>query len=238
MARGRNPAGEDAILTKYNTELVSQMSASLTVEDNLLLVPRVAAGDEDAKREMIEGNMALVISTTDDYLRRHPQYAYLRDDLTSAAFIGLIDAVGNIIGIEGEAAVDLKAPVEYLRVAIKRSLWHATETEAMVRIPHATQHGATAEGNRIPPIVPSSTSLDTCTCNSDESVFEMRDLIQSCCATQAELTFIEMRECGYSVKEIADALEISVPKTYRMKREIYARVLVKSGLKHIKKGKD
>ena len=49
-------------MSKYNSELVSQMSPPLNVEDNLGLAPKVALGDVEARKSMIEGNMPRVVS--------------------------------------------------------------------------------------------------------------------------------------------------------------------------------
>ena len=219
----------------YNNYLVSQMSAPLTVEDNLELVPLVAAGDEDAKRKMIEGNIALVLSTVEQYLRQCPQFVYLRDDLVGYGFVALINAVGRIT--DGDDSIDLKAPVDYIRTCVLRDLGHAIEEEAMVRIPHSTQHVATTAGNRIKQLTATSIPLDSCPGSDGEAVYDMRDLIESCCENDNEKTFVEMREAGYTLKEIAQHLGKPISTVDLMKKRIYARVLEKSGLRHIKKSK-
>jgi RNA polymerase sigma factor (sigma-70 family) len=213
----------------YNSELVSQMTTPLTVEENLELVPLVAAGDEDAKRRMIEGNIALVLSTVESFIRQYPQFAYLRDDLTGYGFVALITAIGRITD-EGDDSIDLRAPVDYIRTCVLHDLGHAVESEATIRIPHTTQHVATTSGNRIKQITASTISPDSCPGDDMQASFDMRDLIESCCETDKDRTFVEMREAGYTLKEIADALGVSTPTVYRLKRELYARVLEKSGL--------
>ena len=46
--------------------------------------------------DMIEGNMAAIVFHVDNYLHYFPQYSFLRDDLTSAGFMGLVKAVNSM----------------------------------------------------------------------------------------------------------------------------------------------
>ena len=78
------------IVSQYNSELISQMTPPLSTEGNLALAPKVAAGDLEARGQMIEGNMPLVVSKVSAYIRDFPEYGYLRDDLTSVGFMGLV----------------------------------------------------------------------------------------------------------------------------------------------------
>ena len=80
----------------YDHELTSKITRALDREQNERLYVRVMAGDEEARQEMIEGNMPLVIAKANSYIRRFPQLAYLRDDLHSAGFLGLVKAVNKM----------------------------------------------------------------------------------------------------------------------------------------------
>lgn len=219
-------------MSQYNTELISQMTPPLSTEGNLALAPRVAAGDLEARRQMIEGNMPLVVSKVSAYIRDFPEYGYLRDDLTSVGFMGLVAAVN----LMAEKGCGVTAPVEYIGVAVASRLGQFAEAEPMIRIPHGTQWKATANGKRIKAMLPSGILPETSLCDGDDSVLEMRDLIASCCCRQEERTYVEMREAGYSLQEIADAIGMSLASTYRMKEGLYQRTLAKAELRHIKKG--
>jgi DNA-directed RNA polymerase specialized sigma subunit len=220
-------------MSKYNSELVSQMSPPLNVEDNLGLAPKVALGDVEARKSMIEGNMPLVVSKVDDYIFSFPQYTYLRDDLTSAGFVGLVNAV-NSIAKDGSGVA---APVEYIGVSIMCQLIQFTDDESMIRIPHKTQYNATANGKRIRTMTPSGAVPDTCACDGAETLAEMRDLIESCCETEQERTYVDMREASYNLQEIAAVIGTSLATTYRLKENLYRRVLAKAGLRDTRKAK-
>lgn len=219
-------------MSNYNSELTSlaQHIETLTVEENLKLVPLVAAGDTDARQRMIEGNMALVVNKVDTYIHFFPQYEFLRDDLTSAGFIGLVNAVDRIAKVGDKMA----APVDYMRVAIIRELGELAETEGVIYIPRESQRTATAKGEPI--IVGSVTGIDpdTCACPSEEAIYDMRELIQACCCCDEERTFVRMREQGYKLKEIAAAVDMPISSLHVMKEDLCRRVLARAGLENSK----
>ena len=81
---------------------------------------------------MIEGNMAAIVFHVDNYLHYFPQYSFLRDDLTSAGFMGLVKAVNSM----AEEGCGVAAPVDYIKVSVARELGElAEETETLIRIP-------------------------------------------------------------------------------------------------------
>lgn len=103
---------------QYNSDLVSEMARlgkPFCDEDNTRLYPLVAAGDADARREMIEGNMSLVVAKVDKFLAELPHLVHLRDDLTSAGFIGLVEAISNM------QRRKVRNPTSYVSIAINRS---------------------------------------------------------------------------------------------------------------------
>ena len=61
-----------------------------TTEQNDEVYKRLVSGDEKARDEMIEGNMALVVYRVDAYLRSAPQMAYYRDDMISAGWLDCV----------------------------------------------------------------------------------------------------------------------------------------------------
>ncbi len=64
--------------------------------------------------------------------------------------------------------------------------------------------------------------------------FEIRDLIASCCTCPEERTFVEMREAGYRLKEIAEAVKMPLASLNVLVADLYDRVLAKSGLRDIR----
>jgi hypothetical protein len=208
---------------RYNALLVSQMSEPLDAERNVALFERVLAGDAAAREEMIVGNMPLAVVKVESFIRCLPGIAHLRDDLTSSAFTGLVKAVnqmadGTALKYEGNWN-----PTDCIGAWINRELGELIETEGIVP-PHTSKNRARAQGKELtlPTIV--NVIPERFEVPSYERELEMRDLIESCCACEEERTFIAMREAGYTLAEIAAAINRSVASTYRMGKSLDARV--------------
>jgi len=59
------------VSNQYNSNLVSDMARlcePFSAEDNSRLYPLVVAGDADARRQMIEGNMSLAVAKVDSFI--------------------------------------------------------------------------------------------------------------------------------------------------------------------------
>ena len=208
---------------QYNDLLISQMSEPLDAERNLALFGRVVAGDSAAREEMIVGNMPLAVAKVESFIRCFPGAAHLRDDLTSAAFIGLTKAVnqmaeGTALKYEGNWN-----PTDCIGAWINRELGELIEIEGIVP-PHTSKFRARAQGEEL--TVPTVVNVipERFQVPSYQEELETRDLIESCCTCDEERTFVAMREAGYTLDEIAAAVGMSRTTMYRMARELEARV--------------
>ncbi len=198
-----------------------------------MLAPKVAAGDVEARERIIEGNMPLVLSKVEDFIDSLPQYAFLRDDLVSAGFVGLVKAVKRM----AEKGRGVKAPVEYICVVVANEIGALARQEGTIRIPPTAQKDAAAAGKPIKPMKAANELLPGLHADNIESAVDMFDLISSCCCTETERKYVEMRQAGYTLQEIADEVHTSLSAIYTTKEDLYRRVLKKAGLKHVKKGK-
>jgi len=211
------------VSNQYNDLLISQMSEPLDAERNLALFRRVVTGDSAAREEMIVGNMPLAVAKVESFIRCFPGAAHLRDDLTSAAFIGLTKAVnqmaeGTALKYEGNWN-----PTDCIGAWINRELGELIEIEGIVP-PHTSKFRARAQGEEL--TVPTVVNVipERFQVPSYQEELETRDLIESCCTCDEERTFVAMREAGYTLDEIAAAVGMSRTTMYRMARELEARV--------------
>jgi len=225
---GESTLLENAPVSKqYNSELVTDMarlSKPFCSEDNDRLYPIVAAGDANARQKMIEGNMSLAVAKVESFIRCYPNTAHLRDDLTSAAFIGLTKAVnkmaeGTAIKYEGNWN-----PTDFIGAWINRELGEAVETENPIRLPARSRYRARANGEELKAPVVQHDIPERFEVPSYEKELEMRDLIESCCICDDERTFVAMREAGYTLIEIAAAIGKSRMVTQRMGKQLEARI--------------
>lgn len=208
------PPGGPLINTAYNDILVQQLSAyidtPLTAEGNKALYREVAAGDPAAREKMILGNTALAMTNVESFIRRYPQFAHLRDDLMSAAFIGLTKAVNQMVA--GCEIRDSEAwtPVCCMGTWINRELSRLIEDEHQIHLPHESERLAKQKGEPINMPSVSNTIPERGAPASYEEEVEVRDLIDACIETDIERTFMQMREAGYTYAEIADVLQMTV----------------------------
>ncbi len=212
---------------QYNSQLVMDMarlSKPFCSEDNDRLYPLVAAGDADARQQMIEGNMSLAIAKVESFIRCYPGTVHLRDDLTSAAFIGLTKAVNQMAASTALKYEGNWNPTDYIGTWINREMGRLVEDENPIRVPHTSKDRANAQGQKLEIPIVQHDIPERFEVPSYEKELEMCDLIESCCTCEEERTFVAMREAGHTLVEIAAAIGKSRMVTQRMGKQLEVRV--------------
>jgi len=214
---------KDHAMSSYDFELTNKIPKALDREQNERLYARVMEGDDKAREEMIEGNMPLVIAKVDAYIGCHPQTAYLRDDLHSAGFVGLVQAVNTMAEHEQPSNVN---PTGYISVAITHEIARVAEKESamgLTNIPEP-ENGPSSGGDDVPEVehnVPES--IIDANESAVQGLFDLRDMLDSCTEREEERTLLRMREKGYSDREIAEALNMSRTSVQRLRKELEER---------------
>lgn len=202
---------------------MARLGKPFCTEDNSRLFPHVAAGDTDARRQMIEGNMALAVVKVESFIRCFPEIAHLRDDLTSAAFVGVTKAVNQMAeGFQIKQPENWN-PTDCIGAWINRELSELIEIEGIVP-PHTSKYRARAQGEEL--TVPTVVNVipERFEIPSYEEELETRDLIHSCCVCDEERTFVAMREAGHTLDAIAATIGMSRTSLYRMAKHLQGRV--------------
>ena len=211
---------------RYNSELTADLyglDEPLDLAGNRDLFPLVAAGDEVARRRMIEGNLTLVVAKVDSFLGNVPHLDFLRDDLMSAGFTGLVKAVNNIA--RGKVHRNDGFIVGYLIVWIGREIDVAISREAPIYVPLSSQHAAHAKGEEIDIPVVTHEFPETRRINQNGTgEVDARDCLDACCTCEEERTFLAMREAKHTYAEIAKAIGKPLTSTYVMAKELEARI--------------
>lgn len=216
----------------YNTQLIVDMRRKLgdnglndplDVESNRALFALVEAGDVAARQQMIEGNLPLVVAKVTSFINKWPSFAHLRDDLTSAGFIGLVNAINKI----AQGAADNNNPNGFFGVAIKREFGYVLESEQAIKVPHSAQRRAKRRGETIVPpdvvnVVPS-----TLPAYSSVEEVDVRDAIDSCCTCEEERVLLRMREAKHTWEEIGTAIGRSKSSTHELGKKLEARIVAK-----------
>ena len=187
----------------YNPELNANLRArfqkAATRKENLRLYPRVAAGDPDAREEMITHNMPFVIYLVEAHLRKWPKRAHLQDELTANGFMRLVDAVNRLAN---QKRVGKCNPTGFISPLRNRSLYDTALDCALVRTPHYA------------PSVTVTTDLDVSKVMLSNGVdtpedIDTREAIEVCCETEEESLCVAAREQGYSFRDIQESFGFS-----------------------------
>jgi len=217
------------VSNQYNEKLVAGLhratnSETWTAEKNADLHPRVAAGDKKARETMLSGNMPLVLSKVEAFIRSFPSIAHLRDDLVSAGCVGLVKAVNKMARGEGPRITDPDAPTDFIGMWMNRELGVLVDAEHTIRLPARAKYRARANGQELEAPEGCNAIPERFEVPSYQEELEIRDLIDSCCAGEDERTLVAMREAGHTLVEIGTAIGKSRMAVQRMSKQIDARV--------------
>lgn len=188
--------------------MIPNMPKTSNIERNTALYHRARNSDGKAREELIERNMRLVISQVTQLLRLFPRFQYLRDDLSSAGFTGLVKGVNTLI-----EQPEVERPTRYLITAIQTALLDllcAEDPGFKLR-----QKGKTPEEGQ------------SCEVVSDGGIpaVEARDALESICETSSERKFLHLREAGFTLRECAEELQIPYPSLSRLSAKLEERFL-------------
>jgi hypothetical protein len=214
---------------QYNDALITDLRCAtndktLDAERNLALFQRVAAGDVAAREEMIVGNMPLAVAKVESFIRCYPGIAYLRDDLTSAAFVGLTKAVNQMAEGCQIKQPEHWNPTDCIGAWINRELSRLVEDETPIRVPHETDRLAKQKGEPIVPPTVCNATPERFETPSYQKQLEDRDLIESCAACDEERTMLAMWMKGHTNAEIGKAIHKSAESTRRLGKQLEARI--------------
>ena len=216
---------EPSMKLPYDHDLTNKITQSSDHERNERLHPRVMAGDEQAREEMIESNMPLVVLRVNSVIQRNPQLTHLRDDLHSAGFTGLVQAVNKMA--EGS---DIANPNSYISVAISHEIAKLAEKEAAhigIELVNLLERDPLADTDSADSVPEVSHGIPESIVDANQSaaceLLELRDLIESCCETDEERTLIRMREEGYVDRDIAEVLNMPHTAAYMLRKELEQR---------------
>jgi DNA-directed RNA polymerase specialized sigma24 family protein len=196
---------------------------AFTVEKNNELFPAVAAGDATARTAMIEGNMGLVWVKADALIRTLPSIAYLRDDLISAGYVGLVRAINRV----SSGRVRQYALNAWIGRCVTREMRRMLPHELSIHVPWESSR--LARRNDQPIVTPIVTNAlpETLPGHSALGVVDLRDIIAKCCQNAEERECLRLREEGYTHQEIADRLGLPLTTAYLMFRTVQDRILAR-----------
>ncbi len=183
--------------------------------ENDALLPRVRAKEPAAIKRMIEGNLPLVVRKCRAFVRNRPTLAHLADDMQSAGFIALIDAVHNLANAEpGSNATG------YLSVAINGAF--RSFTASPVSCPPSTRWRREAKGEHLPETVSSESAPEP---SYDPAILrDLHEEILACCRPgTADREICRLRVSGFTDAEIAERIGKPPSTVYAARKSIETR---------------
>jgi len=200
----------------YNHELaeqVRQQGEPLTAGENLALYALVRIGDTAARKRMVTGNLPLVVEWVNNFIHDGRMWLeYLRDDLTSAGFLGLVGAVNNL----AERVEIVENPIGYLRAAVVARLFSAIEQNQNVKRPQSGGRARRDENWTLPCTV--FADLEKLPVSSEIRVVDLRDFIGACCQNDTERQYVQLKEDGNSCTAVGQLVHPDIPLKTSAKR--------------------
>ena len=188
-------------------------SETATRELNEELQPRVKAGDESAREQMIVANRPFVAYKVTKFLARCPQFKYLEEDLIAEGLLGLTHAVNTMREEEGDN------PTSLIALCIEQHILMAVRAfDGAINVPSRSRRRRPDKLR-----VPSRVKLNDIQAPDARGVIDLRDTIIACCETPAEQQIVELREAGYTDAEIGEKVGMPRSSVTAARKEIFER---------------
>jgi DNA-directed RNA polymerase specialized sigma24 family protein len=203
------------------------MASSVTRNNELF--PLVVAGDAAARSALIEENMALVVVKADSLIKQMPSIAYLRDDLVSAGYIGLVKAINRL----PSGKVRMKALNTWIGRCVLRVLLQLLPKERTIRVPRSSADAArnpesvSWDAQPIDAPVVYNVLPETLRAHSHLPLVDLQDICEACCHTDTERECLRLRAAGYTFREIGTTLDLPLATANLMFRNLQKRILHK-----------
>ena len=202
-----------------------------SVKRNNELFPAVVAGDLLARQTLIEENMALVVVKADSLIKRLPLLHYLRDDLISAGYVGLVSGVNEIA--QGRLK-DGRTVTKYLGESALHAMLLLLPHEKTIYVSwyssYVARNPASVPWDPRPIDPPAVANIIPESIEAPQSyaVVELRDTLAACCKSDLDRDLLRLREEGYTLIEIA--AQLHVPKTTLQEALAHLRARVNKAL--------
>jgi hypothetical protein len=206
------------IIVAHPSLLASQPTEPSRIELNDELHRHACQGDASAKQALIENNLALVKFKVDSFIRSRPDIVHLKDDLISAGSLGLVEAVDQLC-----QDPTIEKPSAYIAATITNAFSALLEGEVLIYYSRHTRRRARGTTRRLPEHTTFSEAANLSASEDESKLFEIRDLVESCCKSGREQELIRLRQNGLSTEECATTLGMGRASAFRMLKTIERR---------------
>jgi RNA polymerase sigma factor (sigma-70 family) len=163
----------------------------------------------------IQEHQKLVSIGVSAYLKKHPHLGYFKDDLRSAAQLGLAKAAARLKKRDKPDSIE-----GYIVKAIRGELRYAVDRDAPIYIPTSTKAEKKKEGEEIIPPKVGPLKYEPAV-NPDRSN-ELLEELEAVC-DKRDKKIIRLRIEGYTLEEIGERLSLTEQRVGQLIQELEAR---------------
>jgi hypothetical protein len=180
--------------------------------ENDRLYPLLAS--PDAREAMVVNNIRLLQSMVTHFVRRHPQFVYLEEDLVTEGITQLVQVVKTL------ATISCDCPTAYIITSIRNCLYLMVRNAEIIRVPR--------QNRTVPPrAIRNHYLLDRIIDTGLWDETRLAALEEEICDTPMDHRLITLRRAGYTYAEIADQIlskRSIVHRNIRRLRDVFLKL--------------
>lgn len=187
---------------------------ALPTEETCGLVDELRKNDtQELRDKIILGNARLVLFKASAYVKLYRQTLHLKDDMVSAGFVGLINAVNFLADPE---VSHTESPSGLLSLFIHRQIGCLIEQNNLIMIPLRTKIRNNLKEIKVNSFTDHDYNPPRNDCSDD-----LREVIYNLTETEYERQILSLREAGYIDLEISERLDLPASTINLIRRELF-----------------
>ncbi len=165
--------------------------------------------------ELVTQNMDKVDAAVGHVLKQFPEFAFFKDDLVSAGYLGLVEAAEKVNNAE-----DIPA---YLYSAVENAVKASLVEEGEIRVPQTSKRRLRKRGEEVDL---QFTRADIAVASDHSN--ELYEEILACCVTDDEKIVVGLKRQGYTQEEIEEKTGIPQRQVSRSLEAVEERLKERS----------
>lgn len=187
---------------------------TLPTEETCRFVDELRKNDSQELRDkIILGNVRLVLFKASAYVKLYRQTLHLKDDMVSAGFVGLTNAV-NFLADPGASHTESVSGL--MSLFIHREIGGLIERSNLIVMPLRTKIR-----NNLKEIKVNSFSEHDYDLPSNDCSDDLREVIWNLTETEYERQILSLRESGFTDLEISARLDLPASTINLIRRELF-----------------
>lgn len=187
---------------------------ALPTEETCRLVDKLRKNDtQELRDKIILGNARLVLFKAGAYVGFYRQTLHLKDDMVSAGFVGLINAVNFLADPE---VSHTESPSGLMSLFIHREIGQLIEKSNLITMPQRTKVRNNLKEIKVNSFSEHDYDLPHNNCSDD-----LREVIYNLTETEYERQILSLRESGFTDLEISQRIDLPPSTVNLIRRELF-----------------